>query len=107
MNTNFELPDRDSNYIANSLLISQIKNELTKNKKCYVYGVPGVGKSSLAIELAHELTETHWAIWFDCALESKVKESIQRLANVLSISSNDIHITWWKIKNNLCHFLVR
>ena len=102
MNTNFNLPEKDPYYIANEPLFQRIIKELQQNNKCYINGVPGVGKSSLATEIAHKLSDTHLAIWFDCASELKIDQSVRSLATLLNINNlSNLEDNFLAIKNKL------
>ena len=101
MISNYDLPNNDHNYIEDTNLFIEIKNELTRRRLCYVYGVPVVGKSSFAIELANQLNERYVSIWFDCASEVKVKESVKRFAASIDIHSDDLRDSWIRLKNKL------
>lgn len=81
---------RDPNYASEEFTLNKIETELSKQKVILLNGVPGVGKTSLANELAYRLSANHVVYWIDAGSEFKVNESFKLLAHLLNENKSNI-----------------
>ena len=105
MNTHFNLPqgnDRFNNLKFGKtisyhflIFIPNINHELITNKKCCIHGPSGIGKSYMALSVAH--FGDYLAIRLDCESPFKINMSIQSFARFLNLNVTSLNTSGYLI----------
>ncbi|RDD40573.1 Kinesin light chain [Trichoplax sp. H2] len=99
------LPSRFPNFMRNHDHLMGIESQLKKNKNCAIQGESGLGKTTLAIEYAHQHRHFYDIIYyFDASSILSLQRDFIRLGIELCRSSR-VHSFRFTLYENLCQLL--